>query len=305
MITTSTFIPFTPSQLAQAKQTDLATFLASQGEQLRRSGSEFEWADQHITIRGNQFFDQYSQKGGTAIDFVQKYFNASFPNAVQLLLGENIAVAPIAPQPRARPVFQLPPRNENMRRVYAYLLKQRCIDRAVLDHFVHQKLVYESSDYHSCVFVGTDEQDIPKHAHKRSTASESGWRQNQAGSQAAFAFHHVSESGHIYAFEAPIDLLSFISLYQKDWQRHSYVALCGISDEALMHQLSAHENLREVVLCLDNDQAGQQASVRISQALRDKGYGASVLLPEGKDWNETLQSQNRMEVQNSCHHMHI
>ena len=95
-----------------------------------------------------------------------------------------------------------------MRRVYAYLLKQRGIDRAVLDHFAHQKLIYESNDYHNAVFVGTDEDGASRHAHKRSTASQSGWRQNQAGSEAAYAFHHTGTSGAIYVFEAPIDMLS-------------------------------------------------------------------------------------------------
>jgi len=300
VITISSFIPFTPDQLHTAKHADLAAFLESRGEQLRRSGSELEWADHHVTIRGHQFFDQYLQKGGTAIDFVQKYFNASFPDAVQMLLGQNIIAEPIQPYQRERVPFVLPPRNENMRRVYAYLLRQRRIDRAVLDHFSHAKLVYESADYHNSVFVGVDENGTPRHAHKRSTASQGSWRQNQAGSEAAYAFHHIGTSNVIYTFEAPIDMLSFISMYQKDWQRHSYVALCGVSDEAIMHQLSAHENLREVMLCLDNDQAGHAATERITQALQKKGYSVSVLQSQSKDWAQDLQNLSCQEVQAPC-----
>ena len=254
MITTPNFIPFTPQQFHDAKHADLAAFPESRGEQLKRSGSELEWTDHHVTIRGNQFFDQYESRGGTAIDFVRKYYDASFPDAVQMLLGQNIAAAPVEPRQRERPEFKLPEKNDNMRRVYAYLLKQRYIDRAVLDHFAHKHLIYESADYHNAVFVGADEQGTPRHAHKRSTASQGSWRANQAGSEAAHAFHHIGTSGVIYAFEAPIDMLSFISLYQKDWQQNSYVALCGVSDEALMHQLSAHGNIKDVFLCLDNDQ---------------------------------------------------
>lgn len=85
-----TFIPFTPQQLDQAKHTDLAAFLESRGEQLRRSGSEQEWLDHHATIRGHTWFDQYEQKGGTAIDFVRKYFSTSFQDAVQILLGQHL-----------------------------------------------------------------------------------------------------------------------------------------------------------------------------------------------------------------------
>ena len=263
---------------------------------MKRSGSELEWAGHHVTIRANQFYDQYGGGGGTAIDFVKKYFGASFQDAVQMLLGPSIAVELIALPPRARPEFSLPPKNENMRRVYAYLLKQRCIDRTVLDYFAHKHLIYESADYHNVVFVGVAEDGTLRHAHKRSTASNSGWRQNQAGSEAAYAFHHIGTSGSIYAFEAPIDLLSFISMYQKDWQQHSYVALCGVSDEALTHQLSAHENLREVVLCLDNDQAGHAATERITQALRDKGYSVSILQSQSKDWSQDLENLSSQEV---------
>jgi len=71
-----------------------------------------------------------------------------------------------------------------------------------------------------------------------------------------------------------------------------------------MHQLSAHENLRQVVLCLDNDQAGHVATERITQTLADKGYSVSSLAPAGKDWNEALVSQHQsaaeMEVTEAC-----
>jgi len=143
------YIPFTQDQLDDAKHADLAAFLESRGETLRRSGSELEWADHHITIRGHTLFDHYNNKGDSAIDFVRKYFNTSLQDAVQMLLGRNtIVVAPVEPRQqqreRERPEFQLPEKNETMRRVYAYLLKQRCIDRAVLDHFAHEHLSYET-----------------------------------------------------------------------------------------------------------------------------------------------------------------
>jgi len=177
VITISTFIPFTEQQLDAAKHANLAAFLEARGEQLRRSGSELEWVDHHVTIRGHNWFDQYENKGGKAIDFVRKYFDASFPEAVQMLLGQNaIIAAPMEPRKRERPEFKLPEKNDNMRRVYAYLLKQRCIDRAVLDHFVHRKLIYESDKYHNAVFVGTDEDGTARHEYpgRKATYSAGG-----------------------------------------------------------------------------------------------------------------------------------
>ncbi|MCL2447139.1 MAG: DUF3991 and toprim domain-containing protein [Oscillospiraceae bacterium] len=282
------FIPFTREQIQQAKHADLASFLESRGETLKRSGSEQVWLERHITIRGHQFYDHYESVGGTAIDFMQKYFAASFQEAVQTLLGHDVVAEPIERQ-LPRQEFALPPRNSNMRRVYAYLLKQHCIDH----FFTHHKLIYEDAKYHNVVFVGVDADGTARHAHKRSTASQKNWRANQAGSDGKFAFHHIGTSPKIFAFESPIDMLSFISMHPNNWRQHSYVALCGVSDEASMHQLKTHEHLREVVLCLDNDEAGHTAIGRISQALQD--YEVSVLTPRFKDFNEDLKALRQVE----------
>lgn len=74
------------------------------------------------------------------------------------------------------PVFHLPAANGNMRRVFAYLIKQRYIDPAVITHFAHERTLYESREFfgepkleiHNAVFVGKDKDGIPQHAHKRS-----------------------------------------------------------------------------------------------------------------------------------------
>ena len=95
-----------------------------------------------------------------------------------MLLGDDFcgsypAAKEKAPEP-AKP-FELPPKNESMRRVYAYLLQKRCIDREILNAFVRKKLIYEScekskdgtKEYHNAVFVGFDEHGVPRHGHKR------------------------------------------------------------------------------------------------------------------------------------------
>ena len=70
------YVPFTQAQREQARQTDLAAFLQSRGEVMRRSGSEYEWRDgaQKVTIRGNLWFNQYERVGGDAVDFVRRYY---------------------------------------------------------------------------------------------------------------------------------------------------------------------------------------------------------------------------------------
>ena len=81
------YTPFSQEQREQARQTDLAAFLHSQGETLKRSGSEQEWRDggQKVTIRGNLWFHQYDRVGGDAVDFVRRFYNKTYPEAVAFL----------------------------------------------------------------------------------------------------------------------------------------------------------------------------------------------------------------------------
>lgn len=117
------YVHFTDEQKEQARQTDLCELLRSQGETLKRSGSEYEWKDgsQKVTIRGNLWFHQYDRQGGDAIDFVKRFYNKEYPEAVSYLLGSRNGTLSVSPSIERKPSkpFELPPRNENMRRVYA------------------------------------------------------------------------------------------------------------------------------------------------------------------------------------------
>ena len=116
-----------------------------------------------------------------------------------------------------------------MRRVFAYLLQQRLISRDVLTVFVKAGLVHEDANYHNAVFIGKDEHGVVRHAHRRSTSDRGrSFRANASGSDPRYSFRWVGTSDRLYVFEAPINLLSFLTLYPKDWQEHSYVALCGL-----------------------------------------------------------------------------
>ncbi|MFR1755193.1 MAG: hypothetical protein ACLSV7_10985, partial [Oscillospiraceae bacterium] len=140
------YIPFSQEQREQARQTDLAAFLHSQGETLRRSGSEQEWRDgsQKVTIRGNLWFHQYDRVGGDAVDFVRRFYHRTYPEAMEFLLGSSGGQRILSPPvPKEAVPFVLPPRSDTMRRVYGYLLRHRRIDREVLEAFVQRGMIYE------------------------------------------------------------------------------------------------------------------------------------------------------------------
>lgn len=295
----SQYIHFTEQQKAQARQTNIAELLRSQGETLKRSGSEYEWRDgfEKVTVRGNLWFHQYEQVGGDAIDFVRRFYNKLYPEAMEFLLGRSGGVLTVSPpvQKEEKP-FVLPPKNDNMRRVFAYLLNRRGIDQEVLYAFVHKGMIYESADYHNTVFVGFDSNGNAKHAHKRGTGSESSYKGNVTGSQPEFSFHWYGQSDRLYLFEAPIDMLSFISMQKEGWRQHSYAASCSVSDRVLFQMLKDNPDIRQVVLCLDSDEPGQTAAKRIADKLFVQGISSEILVPYHKDWNEDLLAAGKQPV---------
>lgn len=180
-----------------------------------------------------------------------------------------------------------------MRRVFAYLIKQRCISREVLSEFAREKLLFEDAEYHNAVFVGFDEKGVARHAHKKSTATGSAFRINVEGSHPAYSFHYTSKNPYphnLFVFEAPIDLLSYISLHPQNWKNTSYVALNGVSEQPILKMLELYPQLDHVVLCLDHDAAGIEATEHIYDILMEHGqYAVGQAQSEYKDWNEDLK----------------
>ena len=295
------YVHFSDDQKYRANNVDLVDFLQRRGEKLIPSGRDKRLASDHsITVRGNEWYDHSAESGGYAIDFVRQFYGLSFPEAVTMLLGgEQGEVYRPASQKKQEPKqpFALPNPHSDMRRVYAYLVKTRLIDREVVSYFARAKLLYEScekskdgmKEYHNAVFVGYDENGTPCHAHKRGLYTEGvGFKGNVDGSDPRYSFHWLGKSDDLYVFEAPVDMLSYITLYPKNWQRHSYVALCGVGCQAMLWMLEQCPQISHVSLCLDNDEAGYKASERLKNQLAEKGYASERRISQRKDWNDDL-----------------
>ena len=300
------YIPFTDEQKQLANSVDLAEYLRVRGEKLERAGIEhkliyYDSSGKHdsITIRGSKWFDHKNQTGGGAIKFMQEFYGMDFQTAVQELLGRSIPPLSNSPpksdkQKQKTREFKLPEPNSDMHRVYAYLIKQRFISAEIITHFAKQHTLYEDKNHHNAVFVGLNENGEPKQAHKRSSNSVgSTFRITCSGSDTRYSFAHFGEDERLYVFEAPIDMLSFLTLYPKDWQKHSYIAMNGVYENAVLTALKNHSNLSEVILCVDNDEGGIEAVDRLRDILNENGYSnVKRLAPLYKDWNEVLKAKN-------------
>ena len=284
---------YTQAQIDKANAVDLEKFLRAQGETLVRSGKEYRWkAHDSLTVCGNKWFRHSQSKGGFPVDFVMEFYGKSFPEAVQMLTGEPGEVQPEA-DPAPSPAFRLPLRNVTNANILNYLTQERKLSPSLVNFFIAAGDIYEDSSHHNVVFVGRDADGHPRYASSRGIREK--FRQDAAGAEKAFGFAHRGTDKQLLVFEAPIDLLSFIELFPKNWQQHNYLSLGGVSGKALRQFLSERPDVGRVFLCLDADKAGEDACKRLAGLLPDT-VSVTRIQPCMKDWNDVLV--HRAEIPN-------
>jgi len=284
---------YTQAQIDKANAVDLEKFLRAQGETLVRSGKEYRWkAHDSLTVCGNKWFRHSQSKGGLPVDFVMEFYGKSFPEAVQMLTGEPGEAQPEA-DPAPSPAFRLPLRNVTNANILNYLTQERKLSPSLVNFFIAAGDIYEDSSHHNVVFVGRDADGHPRYASNRGINEK--FRQDAAGAEKAFGFAHRGTDKQLLVFEAPIDLLSFIELFPKNWQQHNYLSLGGVSGKALRQFLSERPDVERVFLCLDADKAGEDACKRLAALLPDT-VSVTRIQPCMKDWNDVLV--HRAEIPN-------
>ena len=221
-----------------------------------------------------------------------EFYGKSFPEAVQMLTGEPGEVQPEA-DPAPSPAFRLPLRNVTNANILNYLTQERKLSPSLVNFFIAAGDIYEDSSHHNVVFVGRDADGHPRYASSRGINEK--FRQDAAGAEKAFGFAHRGTDKQLLVFEAPIDLLSFIELFPKNWQQHNYLSLGGVSCKALRQFLSERPDVERVFLCLDADKAGEDACKRLTALLPDT-VSVTRIQPCMKDWNDVLV--HRAEIPN-------
>ena len=254
---------------------------------------------------------------GTPIDFCIGYMGMSMGEAIDYLLefagvgkdygrnGKTDVQPPVVhndwntvPDPseaNERKQLELPEPYKDSRRVIAYLTKSRGIDYNVVMPFVRQKRIYECAEYHNCVFVTYDGEHKPRYAFRRGTNTGSSFKADVTGSDKSFGFPvHNPDSDRVIVFEAPIDLLSYMSLYPND--NSSMIALGCLSSKALLRYLEEYDHVDTVSFLLDSDEPARVAEEKIKEQVLSMGYKVEenplrelLRASEAKDVNEYLK----------------
>ena len=286
---------FSDEQLQRASGIDIVAMLQRQGEKLKKQGRVYRWMRYDSTvIDRNRWYRHSREVGGGPIQFMQHFYGMDFVEAVKYLLdgeeGAEFVQASRTPEPKLP--FTPPKLSKNMHRTFAYLIKTRKIDADIVQHFVNEKKILETEEYHNTAFCGYDEKGEMKQMHLRSTLPGNRFFMDIDGSDKQYYFRHIGTNSDVYVFEAPIDMLSYITMNKENWQESSYVCLGGVAIDALKNILSTNEQISKVYMCVDRDDAGDKTVKRIGDELNEMGYEWERILPENKDWNEDLTAES-------------
>ena len=282
---------FSDEQLQRASGIDIVAMLQGQGEKLKKQGRVYRWMRYDSTvIDRNRWYRHSREIGGGPIQFMQHFYGMDFVEAVKYLLGgeEGAEFVQASQTPETKLPFVPPKLSKNMHRTFAYLIKTRKIDADIVQYFVNEKKILETEEYHNTAFCGYDEKGEMKQMHLRSTLPGNRFFMDIDGSDKQYYFRHIGTNSDVYVFEAPIDMLSYITMNKENWQESSYVCLGGVAIDALKNVLNTNEQISKVYMCVDRDDAGDKTVKRIGDELNEMGYEWERIFPENKDWNEDL-----------------
>ncbi len=288
---------FTDEQIDQANRINLIAYAKSRGHNLKRiSNNSYKlpgYGGFFISGDGTKWNWFSKNKGGGAIQFIMEMEGKSWVDAVKELLGiinDELPIVPRIKKVKEKGDLNLPKKNNTYKHIFAYLIKSRYIDKDVVADLVNKKMIYEDTN-RNCVFVGFNDKHEPAYASRRSarTVGET-FKGDVKNSDKSWPFHYFGLSNTVCVFEAPIDMMSYLSLLKVhgiDEFEHHLISLGGVTDRALQTFLKLNSNINTIMLCLDNDQAGDDACLRINEDYCDE-YRMLRHKPKGKDFNDDL-----------------
>ncbi|MCL1831463.1 MAG: DUF3991 and toprim domain-containing protein, partial [Oscillospiraceae bacterium] len=317
---------YSPHQITQARETDMINFLErKENFTFKKTGGTWK-CDQHDSLvimkdRTGWFWNSQQIGGANAIDWCKKIYNHTFGEAMQMIVGSGDVVSSNhvyssarGPAESREREFVLPESAADNKRVFAYLTKTRDIDPAVVNSLIKSNQLYQDNRG-NCVFVGYNA-NTAKYAGLRGTLSDDvkpcpsgrqslpsrAFRGEVTGSDKRFSFSMKSRSSseknqaQLYIFESPIEAISHASLVNhhvgndKAHTLHNRLSLGGVTDVALVQYLQDNPQIKELVFCLNNDDAGRSATSELMKKFSAQGYTVKDRPPKLGDFNEDLKA---------------
>jgi len=283
--------------IRQARRVSVENYLKSKGEVLTREGKQYR-VRKHpgLVVSGNKWYNHTLLKGGNTLDYLVEMEGMDFKEAVAELTRGGMCIIRCDKTP-VNKTISIPVRNENDKRVMAYLMKTRGIKADIIIPLLRQGRIYEAAGTHNLIMTGVDEDGNIRYVMQRSTLHTSSLKFESEGSSKKYSFNLKGQSDILCAFESPLDLLSYMDIQTEAMKAKPHMlSLGGITDIAIDSYLARVPGIRKIVFGLDNDKAGHDAYESFFEKYTMKGFKVYKHFPTQKDWNMELLSKISMQT---------
>lgn len=309
-----------PQVIKKAKEIDLLTYFMNYNpnELVKRGIGTYSIKSYDSLIISNGLWHRFStnEGGKSALDYLMKVEKMTLQDAVGKILDKEIVdyVKVSEEKIKSNKIVVVPKRANNNNQVIEYL-KNRGIDEDIIKECIEKKLLYQEDKTNNIVFLGYDNNGNIKYAGCRSTNNQRIMR-DARGSSKEFSFRLLSniKNNSLHIFESAIDLLSYATMLKLkgyDYKSQNLLALAGVYQPnqiieqskvpvAIKNYLEQFDYTEDIILHLDNDISGRQATKAMKIAL--KKYNVyDIPVPYGKDINDylcfKLGLKNRKEIE--------
>lgn len=304
---------FDKESIQKLREIDLFTYLSIRdpAELVHVSGQTYCTAEHDSLIISNGMWNWFSRGigGKNAIDYLVLVKDFSFIEAcnevntianidIETLKNSSIYRKYSNPNEEKKEIV-LPELTSEPKISKAYL-RRRGINSDLIDVLFRANIIGESKQYPNVIFFGKDKNENIKQASVRGVYSN--FRQEVKGSDKKFPFKYISNTKNktLKLFEAPIDLLSYLTMKienNESIQEENLIAFSGVAGYknkklpvALEQYFNDYVTPEYIEIYFDKDEVGITSAKNLREILEEKNIKTKILLPKnGKDINDNLQ----------------
>ncbi len=300
-------------QIESARSANLAEFFISNGYETEQHGNELHvrgFGGLYVNTSANSWFQFSEQRGDkNPVNCLTNVLGMSFTDAVSALSNVSYSKSykptekSFTPAPKEKAVTEkqnvgLPlPENEHYKnRIFAYLVKERCIDPELVKELVDKKLLYQGTIKYikdgeeraaqgNAVFVQKDKEGNVVGAEIHGTNTYKRFKAIAGSGDENVFSYAIGTPKKVYAFESAIDLLSFKMLANPEKIKDSLLVSMGGLKPKVLKEFEA-QGLK-IISCVDNDERGK----KFNEANNFQSGVRKLSEENVKDWNELLKKR--------------
>ena len=182
---------FAPEDILRARDMDLLTYLRNyEPQNLVHLNGDNYCTREHDSLKisnGKWYWFSRAIGGVSALDYLIKVKELSFPQAVEAILGRSAIQPPVFYPQKEKKIQELcmPKLSDDTKKVEQYL-RGRGIHPIIIRHCIENKLLFETADFHSALFMGYDRDGKARYGSLRGTTTQ--YKSELTGSDKHFSF---------------------------------------------------------------------------------------------------------------------